>query len=113
MVGFEAAFLMLTGNTIKGAVERGMYPNQKCSVNEIIEKTNVTEEDILRLLKMNVIKGKVIFGVPYIMRLSAYGVVNKLREYKQRPMLEKYQKEVVNESKRNTKTDAREISTGN
>jgi len=82
MKTFESIFYMLTGNTLNEAIDKSMFPNLKCSVNEIIEKTKVTKADILILLEKGVIKGEVIFGVPYIIGLSAYGVENKLKEIK-------------------------------
>lgn len=82
MKDFEKIFYMLTGNTLDDAMDKSMFPNLKCSINEITEKTNVTKEDILMLLKKGTIKGKVIFGVPYIIGLSAYGVKNEFEKMK-------------------------------
>ena len=84
MKDFEIIFIMLTGKTLNEAIDEAMFPNLKCSINEITEKTDVTKEDILMLLEKGIIKGRGIYGVPHIMGLSAYGVENKLENLKQR-----------------------------
>ena len=83
MKDFEKIFYMLTGKTLDNAIDESIFPNLKCSINEITEKTKVTKEEILMLLEKRVIRGDVIFGVPYILGLSAYGVENKLKKFKE------------------------------
>lgn len=56
--------------------------NCKCSINEITEKASVTEKEILKLLEEGIIKGKTIFGVPYIINDTPWSVERKLKDYK-------------------------------
>lgn len=56
--------------------------NYKCSINEITEKTNVTEEEILELLEKGIIRGKVIFRVPFIIDDTPWSVRRKLEKYR-------------------------------
>lgn len=77
---FGIILYMLTGNTLDELIDKSIFPNLKCSINEITGKTKVTKEEISILLDKGIFKGKVIFGVPYIMGFSAYGVENKVRK---------------------------------
>ena len=78
MKDFEIIFIMLTGKTLNEAIEESMFPNLKCSINEITEKTKVKEYEILMLLNKGVFKGEKIFGVQYVMGYSPYGVERKI-----------------------------------
>lgn len=63
--------------------EDSMMGNCKCSINEIIEKTDVTEEELFGLLENGIIRGKVIFGVPFIINDTPWSVRKKLNDYKE------------------------------
>ncbi len=80
MKDFGRIFYMIIGKTLDDVINESMFPNLKCSINEITEKTDVTKEEILILLEKGILKGKIIFGVPYILGLSAYGVKNELKK---------------------------------
>lgn len=57
-------------------------PNYQCSINEITEKSNVTEKEVLELLEAGIISGKNIFGVPFIIDDTPYSVEKKLNDWK-------------------------------
>ena len=73
---------MLLDNTFDWGelMEKVMFPNLKCSINEITEKTNVEEHDMLILLDKGVFKGEKIFGVQYVIGYSPYGVERRIKK---------------------------------
>ena len=80
MKDFGILFYMLTGNTLDELIDKTMFPNLKCSIYEITEKTKVKEHEILILLDKGIFKGEKIFGVQYIMGYSAYGVERRIEK---------------------------------
>lgn len=67
---------------IMAMAEDQIIANCKCSINEITEKTDVTEEEILELLKKGIIRGKAIFGVPFIINDTPWSIRKKLKDCK-------------------------------
>jgi len=61
-------------------IDETMFPNLKCSINEIVEKTDIKEYEIKILIDKGIFKVKEFFGVQYIIGYSAYGVKNKLEK---------------------------------
>lgn len=59
-------------------------PEERHSVNEIVEKSDVTEGEVLELLEAEIIKGTTIFGVPYIVGDTLHSVERKLKDWKGR-----------------------------
>jgi len=57
-------------------------PKEKHSINEIIEKSNIAEWELLEMLKNGIIQGKAIFGVPYIIGDTIYSIKKKFEENK-------------------------------
>lgn len=69
-------------STIMRMAGNPMMTNCRCSINEITEKTNVIEKEILELLEKGIISGRIIFGVPYIINETPWSVEKKLKKYK-------------------------------
>lgn len=81
---FIAAIMAMAENSPMPDIFSYGMPDYKYSINEIIEKSNVTKEELLELLREDIIRGKIIFGVPYIIGDTPYGIEGKLEEYKKR-----------------------------
>lgn len=60
-----------------------MVSNEKCSVNEITEKTDVTEKEILMLINKEIIRDENMYGASYIIGDTPYSVEAKLKEYRE------------------------------
>ena len=71
-------FFTILGSAMKGNI----LGDEKHSINEIIEKSNVTEKEVLELLEAGIIRGKIIFGVPFITGDTPYSVEKKLSDWK-------------------------------
>lgn len=61
-----------------------MVSDEKYSINEIIEKSDVTKEELLELLEKGIVRGQMIYGAPYIVGDTPYSIEKKLEEYKKR-----------------------------
>ncbi len=80
-----AEYLMLAGITEMAMADDIWQINilkEKHSINEIIEKSHLTKVNLFELLNAEIIKGVVIFGVPYIVDDTIYSIEKKFKEFK-------------------------------
>jgi hypothetical protein len=80
---FIATIMAMAGISSMSDIFPFGRPDYKYSINEITEKSDVTKEELLELLEKGIIKGRIVFGVPYIIGDTPHSVEGKLKKFKE------------------------------